>query len=146
MSRAADALDGALGAWLARQAAAEERLTSFAFREGEPAPELAPPTSHDAMRRWILRTISEPEVAGLLRLLGPDGRPLAELATLGVLGLRPHDRVALAARIGVLAAAGLVARDLERDRVVATPLGLAALEAAAGTGSEPGVAAAGARP
>jgi hypothetical protein len=145
MSREAEALDGALGAWLARQAAAEERLTSFAFREGEPAPGLPPPTSQDAIRDWILRTVDEPDVAHLLGVLGPDGRQIDELVTLGVLGIRPHDRVALAARIGVLAAAGLVARDLERDRVVATPLGLAALDAVVGAGRDSGVAPAGGR-
>jgi hypothetical protein len=45
-----------------------------------------------------------------------------------MLGLDPGDRVALAARVGALAAAGLVGRELESDRVTATPLGEAVLD------------------
>jgi len=124
------ALDDAIAAWLSRQAAAEERLTSFAFREGAPGVDVPPPSSHAALRRWISATVGEPEVAAFLGLVDDPGRPMAELASSGVLGLDPGDRVALAARVGVLAASGLVARDLERDRVVLTELGRAALAAA----------------
>ncbi len=55
------------------------------------------------------------------------GGSLADLTAEGLLGLRPGDRVALAARIGVLAAGGLVTRELESDRVTVTELGRAAL-------------------
>ncbi|OGO53367.1 MAG: hypothetical protein A2V84_08005 [Chloroflexi bacterium RBG_16_70_13] len=123
--------DAALTAWLARQAAAEERLTAFAFREGQPAIKLPAPTSQTALRAWIVATVADPEVAAFLEGLGDEGRTMAELAAEGPLGLEPGDRVALAARVGVLAAAGVVARDLEFDRVALTGLGRAALALAA---------------
>jgi len=132
MSDPGAAFDAALAAWLARQAAAEERLTSFAFRESQPAVVLPVPTSHDALRRWLLATAANPDVASFLRGLGNAGRPMAELGDAGALGLEPGDRVALAARVGVLAASGLVVRDLEEDRVTLTGLGRAALALAAG--------------
>ena len=141
------ALDAALAAWLSRQAAAEERLTSFAFREGQPAIELPAPTSQAAIRAWIVATAADPEVAAFLRLVEGDGRPMAALVADGVLGLEAGDRVALAARVGVLAAAGLVGRDLEGDRVLLTELGEAALGVASagddGATSTPTVAGAG---
>jgi hypothetical protein len=137
LDAATEALDAALEAWLSRQAAAEERLTSFAFREGLPAVVVpAPsPSSHVALRGWILSTVADPAVANFLRLVEGEGRRTAELAAGGAFGLEPGDRVALAARVGVLAASGLVARDLEGDRVVLTELGRAALTLAAPTGS-----------
>lgn len=123
-------LDAALDAWLSRQASAEERLTSFAFHEGQPPIELPAPTSQAALRRWLLATVADPEVAACLRDIEGDGRSVAELAAEGAFGLEPGDRVALAARVGVLAAAGLVGRDLEGDRVHLTALGRAALTVA----------------
>jgi hypothetical protein len=131
MSVASEALDGALAAWLARQAVAEERLTAFAFREGQPGIEVPAPSSQVAFRGWIMATVSDPAVSAFLRLLGADGRPMAELVAAGAFGLEPGDRVALAARLGVLAASGLIARDLEEDRVAVTALGRAALGLAA---------------
>jgi len=72
---------------------------------------------------------------------------MAALVADGVLGLEAGDRVALAARVGVLAAAGLVGRDLEGDRVFLTELGEAALGVASagddGATSTPTVAGAG---
>jgi len=130
MSTANDVFDAALAGWLSRQAATEERLTSFAFREDQPGVTIPPPSSQAALRRWIIGTVADPEIAALLRLLEADGRATADLAAAGVLGLRPGDRVALAARVGVLAANGLVARDLETDRVTLTALGRAALDLA----------------
>ena len=127
MSAARQAFDSALAAWLARQEAAEERLTSFAFREGQPPVSIAPSTSHEALRRWVLGVVAAPEVAALLRALGESGRLTADLTAEGVLGMHPGDRVALAARIGVLAAGGLVTRELESDRITVTDLGRAAL-------------------
>jgi len=121
------ALDGALATWLARQAVAEERLTAFAFREGQPGIEVPAPSSHVAFRGWIMATVADPPVQAFLRLLGADGRPMAELVAAGAFGLEPGDRVALAARLGVLAASGLITRDLEEDRVAVTVLGQAAL-------------------
>lgn len=129
-SAASDAFDAALRSWLARQAAAEERLTSFAFREGQPPIDLPAPTSHAELRGWILGLVAEPDVAATLPGLAEDGRPMTDLATAGALGVRPGDRVALAARIGVLTAAGIVARDLEADRALLTELGRSALAVA----------------
>lgn len=127
MSSARQAFDSALDAWLARQEAAEERLTSFAFREGQPPVSIPESSSHKALRRWILGVVADPEVAALLRALGESGRLTADLTAEGVLGMQPGDRVALAARIGVLAAGGLVTRELESDRITVTELASAAL-------------------
>lgn len=127
MNAARQAFDAALTGWLSRQAAAEEQLTSFAFREAQPAVSIEPPTSHDAMRDWILDVVADPDVGAALRGLGGSGRSMTDLSAEGLLGLRPGDRVALAARIGVLAAGGLVSRELESDRVAVTELGRAAL-------------------
>lgn len=136
MSAARPAFDSALEAWLARQATAEERLTSFAFREGQPPAIIPVPTSHDALRHWIVGVVADSGVAAFLRALGDSGRLTADLAAEGVLGMQPGDRVALAARIGVLAAGGLVTRELESDRITVTDLGKAALALAdAVTGS-----------
>lgn len=134
MNTAGQAFETALSGWLARQAAAEERLTSFAFREAQPAVSIEPPTSHEAIRDWILGVVADPKVGAALRGLGDSGRSMADLSAEGLLGLHPGDRVALAARIGVLAAGGLVTRELESDRVAITELGKAALALAdAGT-------------
>jgi hypothetical protein len=131
MSTANEAFDAALAGWLARQAAAEERLTAFAFREGQPIVDVPSPTSQAALRGWIMTTVADPEVSAFLRLVEDDARPTAELAAGRSFGLEPGDRVALAARLGVLAASGLIARDLEEDRVSLTALGRAALGLAA---------------
>jgi hypothetical protein len=133
MSTAGEALDAALAAWLSRQAAAEERLTTFAFREGQPVVDVPSPTSQAALRGWIMATVADPEVSAFLRLVDDDARPMAEVVAAGALGLEPGDRVALAARLGVLAASGLIARDLEEDRVALTALGRAALGLVAAT-------------
>lgn len=125
------AFDEALTAWLTHQATAEERLTSFAFREGQPAIELAPASSHAAVRRWLLEIVSGRDVAAFLASVDGAGRAMTALSDDGALGLTPGDRVAIAARVGVLAAAGLVARELETDRVALTALGRAALDASA---------------
>jgi hypothetical protein len=132
MSVASDAFDDALAGWLSRQAVAEERLTAFAFHEGQPGIQVPAPTSQAAVRGWIMATVADHQVAAFLRRIGDDGRQVAELVAGGVLGLEPGDRVALAARLGVLAASGLVARDLENDRVTLTALGRATLALAGG--------------
>jgi len=137
MSTASEAFDAALGAWLSRQAAAEERLTSFAFHEGLPVVDIPTPTSHAALRGWIMATVADPHVAAFLRLVEGDGRKTVELASGGAFGLEPGDRVALAARVGVLAASGLVSRDLEGDRVTLTELGRNSLALAATAGHRP---------
>jgi len=139
MSTASEAFDAALAAWLSRQAAAEERLTSFAFREGQPAIGVPAPSSHAELRRWILASLADPQVETFLELLDADGQRMAELAEGGAFGLEPGDRIALAARVGVLTASGLVARDLERDRVALTELGRAALALAVGAGGTAGL-------
>ncbi len=127
MSAASDAFDAALTAWLTRQATAEERLTSFAFRENLPIVEVHPASSQVALRGWIMATVADRQVAAFLEQVAADGRPMAELAADRAFGLQAGDRVALAARVGVLAASGLVARDLEGDRITLTELGRAAM-------------------
>ncbi|MDH4141607.1 MAG: hypothetical protein OEV61_03260 [Chloroflexota bacterium] len=133
-----DALDAALRSWLDRQAVAEERLTAFAFHEGQPDIVVPPSTSRTELRAWILRSLSDPAVESALRTLGDPGRAMADLVDAGALDCRPGDRVAVAARIGVLAAGGLVARDLEADRVGLTELGRAALAVHLATGAAAG--------
>jgi hypothetical protein len=127
MSAAREAFDAALASWLVRQAAAEERLTSFAFREGQPAVAIPAPTSQAELRRWIVGVVADPDVTEAMRGFAGSGRSMTDLTAEGTLGLRPGDRVALAARLGVLAAGGLVTRELEADRVRLTELGRAAL-------------------
>ena len=127
MSTVADNFDATLIAWLQRQAVAEERLTSFAFRVGQPDIAVPEPTSHAELRSWIISVVTTPAVSAMLRGLGDGGRPIPDIAADGALGMRPGDRVSLAARIGVLAAGGLVLRELETDRVHLTELGRAAL-------------------
>lgn len=122
-----DGLGSALKAWVGRQAVSEERLTSFAFREGQAAVEVPTPTSFGPLAMQILATVLDPATMGFLRAVRGDGQSIGSLAAAGMLGLDPGDRVALAARIGVLSANGLVGRELESDRVTATPLGEAVL-------------------
>lgn len=137
MNALSGTFDAALAAWLARQAAAEEQLTSFAFHEGLPIVDVPTPSSQVALRGWIMATVADPLVTAFLHLVEGDGRKTADLASGGAFGLEPGDRVALAARVGVLAASGLVARDLEGDRVTLTELGRAALGLAASGGRRP---------
>ncbi len=54
-----DLLDAALGSWLDRQAMAEERLTAFAFDEGQRDIVVPPSTSRAELRRWILHFLSD---------------------------------------------------------------------------------------
>ena len=130
MSTTERAFDEAVGAWLARQRVAEERLTSFAFREGQPDVEVPAPTSHAAIGQWIAGLVADRAIVAVLRAVEGPGTTTSDLAAAGVLGLDAGDRVALVARVGVLAAAGLVTRELETDRVSLTELGRAALAVA----------------
>lgn len=123
-----DAFAAALRAWVGRQAAVEERLTSFAFREGQATIDLPTPTSWSPLAMQVLAAASDAVTLHFLRAVRGDGRTVESLAPAGMLGLDAGDRVALAARIGVLSANGLVGRELESDRVTATPLGEAALD------------------
>jgi hypothetical protein len=76
----------------------------------------------------VLAAACDPTTIRFLHTVRGDGRTIESLAPAGMLGLDPGDRVALAARVGALAAAGLVGRELESDRVTATPLGEAVLD------------------
>jgi hypothetical protein len=122
-----EALASALRAWVGRQAVAEERLTAFAFREGQAAIDLPAPTSLGQLTMQIFAAACDPTTIRFLHAVRGDGRTIESLAPAGMLGLDPADRVALAARVGALAAVGLVGRELESDRVTATPLGEAIL-------------------
>lgn len=122
-----EALTSALRDWVRRQAVAEERLTSFAFREGQAAIDVPAPTSWGPLAMHSLAVACDPATIRFLQAVQGDGRTIDSLASAGVLGLDRDDRVALAARIGTLAADGLVGRELESDRVTATPLAEAIL-------------------
>jgi hypothetical protein len=122
------ALAAALRAWIGRQVAAEERLTAFAFREGQPEMDVPQPTSIGFLAMHALAVACEPSTARFLRDVRGSGRTIGSLAPDGALGVDPDDRVALAARVGALAAAGLVGRELESDRISATPLAEAILD------------------
>jgi hypothetical protein len=102
-------------------------LTSFAFGEGQVAIDVPAPTSWGPLAIQILAAACDPTTIRFLRAARGDGRTIESLASAGMLALDPGDRVALAARVGALAAAGLVGRELESDRVTSTPLGEAVL-------------------
>lgn len=119
----------ALAARLRDAIAAGEQLASFAFTEGAPAPgpelsdgdELA--VAHDFLLR-VLAGIGDPLNWELLAAVVPDGGiGLDQLAS--QVG-RP--RLAVAERVAALIQLGLVSRDLERDRVCASPAGDALFE------------------
>jgi hypothetical protein len=138
-----DRLAAAVAARVRGRRTAEERLGAFAFHE-EPAngrPEridAAPPSTADERvpgsapvdwRYFIVRALGaldDHDAIRILEALPPDGRPVDELV--GVLEPAVPDRVAAADRVGRLAAAGLVGRDLESDRVSLLPLGEVLLE------------------
>lgn len=122
-----EALASALRVWVGRQTLAEERLTSFAFREGQVAITVPAPTSFGPLAMQTLGTACDPATIRFLQAVRGDGQTIESLAAAGMLGLDPGDRVALAARVGALAATGLVGRELETDRLTATPLGEAVL-------------------
>lgn len=122
------ALASALEAWIVRQAAAEERLTAFAFREDQAEVVVPRPTSGGTVARYVLAVACEPSTYDFLRDVRGAGLTIGSLAAAGPLGVDPGDRVALATRVGILAAAGLVGRELESDRITATPLAEAILD------------------
>jgi hypothetical protein len=120
----------ALAARLRDANAAGEQLSAFAFTEDAPTPgpelregeELA--VAHDFLLR-VLHGVSEPlswrVLAEVVAVGGSLG--LGELAA--ALGL---PRLAVTERVSGLIQLGVVARDLERDSVVATPAGHALFE------------------
>jgi hypothetical protein len=122
------ALVTSLGRRVREQRRAEERLSAFAFHEAGagPAPEPVAEVGIEAAEAvdWdhylarTLRAAGEGGVLALLRRLRDGERRLAELG---------DDRLAAADRIGALATAGLVARELDGDRVSLAPLGEALL-------------------
>ena len=138
-----DRLAAAVAARVRGRRMAEERLGSFAFHEeptdsrrkagpsgaslqaGPPVPDPAPVD----WRYFVVRALGaldDRDALAILEALPPDGRPFGELVDLGQAAV--PDRVAAADRVGRLAAAGLVGRDLESDRVSLLPLGEILLE------------------
>lgn len=123
----------ALRARVEAQRRAEDRLASFAFTEGParnlPAsPAGAPGESVDwrYFASAALRAVSDPTTLSMLEEVRGDGRPIHELA--GLPGSGIHDHLAVTDRIGRLASAGLVVRELESDRISLTGLGEALLD------------------
>lgn len=129
---AADALLDALAEGLRRRVTergrAERRLADFVFREGSADPgEGATPSAAD-WRHFVARTLAaagEPGTIDLLERLSAGDLPIDELSGRRTAG--GGDRLATIDRIGGLASAGLVGRDLETDRVGLTDLGAAVL-------------------
>ncbi len=138
-----DRLAAAVAARVRGRRTAEERLGAFAFREepsnGRPGEiAAAAPSTTGAVvpgpapvdwRYFVVRALGaldDPDVIRILEALPPDGRPFGELV--GLVEPAVPDRVAAADRVGRLAAAGLVGRDLESDLVSLLPLGEVLLE------------------
>ncbi|MHB1838050.1 MAG: hypothetical protein ACYCXW_24145 [Solirubrobacteraceae bacterium] len=118
----------ALAARLRDAAAAGEQLASFAFTEGAPAPgpelregeELT--AAHDFLLR-VLHGVSDPVAWDLLAAVMGEATSIDALAQR--LGL---PRLVATERANALIQLGLMARDLERDSVVASPAGTALYE------------------
>lgn len=118
----------ALAARLRDAAAAGEQLASFAFTEGAPAPgpelregeELA--AAHDFLLR-VLHGVSDPVAWDLLAAV------VSEATSIDALAQRLRlPRLVATERANALIQLGLMARDLERDSVVASPAGTALYE------------------
>lgn len=128
-----DRLATAIRTGVETQRTAELRLASFAFSErplgDRPGRVALTGEAPVDWRYFVLRalaTVGEPETVLLLDAVRGDGRPLDELV--GLFERASEDRLATADRVRRLAAAGLVGRELESDRVSLTPLGEALLE------------------
>ena len=128
-----DRIATAMRTGVASQRTAEMHLASFAFseqpagdRSGRAAVAGELPVDWRYFVLRALRTVSEPETVLLLEGVRGSGRPLDELV--GLFERTSQDRLATADRVRQLAAAGLVGRDLESDRVSLTPLGTALLD------------------
>jgi len=128
-----DRLAAAIRTRVDARLAAEARLASFAFSE-QPAAGRSPSTAlaDDVPVDWryfVLRAIGalgDPDSVRILDALRGDGLPLETL--MGAIEPVAHDRLVAADRVGALASAGLVGRELESDRVTLTPLGAALLD------------------
>ncbi|MCG6958107.1 MAG: hypothetical protein LJF04_19130 [Gemmatimonadetes bacterium] len=124
MSQTPDTPMAVMARGLARRMAqvrtAEERLSSFIWKEGGPAH--GNPDGVSDATSWVARVLhvaTEGDNHRLLNLIaGGEDATVGTLA--GVLG-RGHTEVA--DRVSALIQAGLVARDLESDRVGLTELG-----------------------
>jgi hypothetical protein len=118
-----EALAAGLRRWADRQAAAEERLAGFAFREEGELPAVEPARSWEALIVRALDAAADPAVIRLLRIARGAGVPIGRLVGSGEFGTLVGDRVAVTAWLGALASAGLVSRELEADAVSTTALG-----------------------
>lgn len=130
-----DRLAAALRAHIDGRRRADERLASFAFSERSDRSPSAGGAGGGAVaaagdwRHFAARTLRLAGDPGTIRLL--DGLRDGAVATADLAAaLDPAERgrLALIDRIGDLAAAGLVARELERDEVSLAPLGEAVLD------------------
>lgn len=150
-----DRLAAAIAARVRGRRTAEERLGAFAFHEepsnGRPGEiagvarsttSAAVPGSAPVDWRYFavraLGVLADPELLRILEAIPADGRPFGELV--GLMEPAVPDRVAAADRVGRLAAAGLVGRDLESDRVSLLPLGEVLLELVADVARRAGFA------
>jgi hypothetical protein len=129
VGRAVDRLAAALRAHLDARRRAEVQLASFAFTE-QPSPATRDEAGPDpADLRWflarVLRAAGEP---GTLRLLEALRAGPVSIDAARDLDPAAPGRLGVVERIGDLAAAGLVARELGRDEVSLAPLGVAVLD------------------
>jgi hypothetical protein len=128
-----------LAARLRDAVAAGEQLASFAFAEGTPAPgaELCdgeePAAAHDFLLR-VLHAVSEPVNWRILATVLGERAPRAdaqegELGGTIAIGMDElaaalgTPRVVAAERVAALIGVGLLARELEHDRVLCSPAG-----------------------
>jgi hypothetical protein len=126
LDRVAAAIRGRVDA----RRATETQLGAFAFREGRATtgrdhPDDSGPADWRFFVTRALAAMAEPDAVAVLETLRDGGLPLASLDHL--VSPAERDRLATADRIGDLAAAGLVGRELESDMVALTPLGEALL-------------------
>jgi len=120
-------LGAAIATWIDRAERAEAQRTAFAFREGV-APAVVPPVSSDTT--FVTRALAAVGDPAILHLLAATRgvTPFDDLLQRADLGVDPGDRVALAEHVALAAGLGLVARELDGDRVACTALGLALLD------------------
>ena len=130
---------------VAARQAAERRLASFAFHEPSPSDRSGrvsvPDETPVDWRYFMLRALGvlgDPDAVRVLAALREKDRTLDELT--GMLEPGERDRLAAGDRVGVLASAGLVGRELESDRVALTPLGEALLDLVADLARRAGAA------
>lgn len=123
-----DAVALALRDRVADLARADAARVAFVFGDGRGPARAAGDLEGAAWASHLSRALhlaTSPATLDLLRDLGAGDRTIADMTDTTSPG---GDRLATGAWVGDLAAAGLVGRDLETDRVARAPLGTAVVE------------------